>query len=170
MGLCVDPASATRCAGFVGLTCPSGQVCLDDPTDSCDPQNGGADCSGFCVAYPNATSPVGSTKQSACKQGQYGPSLGLGTVKASVQGSTALITHEDARHNCASKITMEVGFTLNGDLVVQEIITNPDEAAYCFCPFDLSVEVDVSKLGPGVHTVEVHNADGALVGTATITL
>lgn len=36
------------CGGIAGKACPIGQVCVDDPSDSCDPKKGGADCSGFC--------------------------------------------------------------------------------------------------------------------------
>lgn len=43
------------CGGFAGLACPKGQLCLDDPNDDCDPEQGGADCIGVCV------------KESACK-------------------------------------------------------------------------------------------------------
>lgn len=39
----------TACGGFAGLACPDGLVCVDDPDDACDPQNGGADCIGICV-------------------------------------------------------------------------------------------------------------------------
>lgn len=37
------------CGGFAGLTCPDGRTCVDDPSDNCDPDNGGADCIGMCV-------------------------------------------------------------------------------------------------------------------------
>ena len=37
------------CGGFAGLPCPEGMSCVDDPDDSCDPANGGADCGGICV-------------------------------------------------------------------------------------------------------------------------
>lgn len=36
------------CGGIAGFPCPEGYVCVDDPTDSCDPKNGGADCGGVC--------------------------------------------------------------------------------------------------------------------------
>lgn len=36
------------CGGFAGTPCPSGLVCVDDPSDSCDPNNGGRDCAGIC--------------------------------------------------------------------------------------------------------------------------
>lgn len=38
------------CGGFLGTPCEgAGEVCIDDPSDDCDPEHGGADCSGICV-------------------------------------------------------------------------------------------------------------------------
>jgi hypothetical protein len=37
------------CGGLAGLPCPDGFVCVEDPSDSCDPVAGGADCSGICL-------------------------------------------------------------------------------------------------------------------------
>lgn len=37
------------CGGIAGIACPSGYTCVDDPTDSCDPAKGGADCGGICL-------------------------------------------------------------------------------------------------------------------------
>ena len=37
------------CGGFAGIACPDGQICIDDPSDDCDNNNGGADCGGICV-------------------------------------------------------------------------------------------------------------------------
>jgi hypothetical protein len=42
----------TFCGGIAGFPCPAGQACIDDPSDDCDPQNGGADCGGICVDEP----------------------------------------------------------------------------------------------------------------------
>jgi hypothetical protein len=36
------------CGGFAGTACPGLGKCVDDPTDSCDPAAGGADCGGIC--------------------------------------------------------------------------------------------------------------------------
>lgn len=47
-GTSEDELRRNRCGGFLGLTCPKGKVCVDDPSDSCDPQNGGRDCMGIC--------------------------------------------------------------------------------------------------------------------------
>jgi len=37
------------CGGIAAIPCPSGKKCVDDPSDTCDPAQGGADCSGICV-------------------------------------------------------------------------------------------------------------------------
>ena len=44
-GELIDPIA---CGGFGGLECPDGLTCVDDPADDCDPNKGGADCSGIC--------------------------------------------------------------------------------------------------------------------------
>lgn len=41
-----------RCGGIAGTACPTGKMCVDDPSDDCDPAKGGADCSGICVKAP----------------------------------------------------------------------------------------------------------------------
>jgi hypothetical protein len=43
-GKCVQ-----HCGGFAGIQCHDvSQTCIDDPSDSCDPAHGGADCGGLC--------------------------------------------------------------------------------------------------------------------------
>jgi hypothetical protein len=44
---CVSDQQA--CGGIANIQCPGGQRCVDNPNDSCDPNNGGADCPGMCV-------------------------------------------------------------------------------------------------------------------------
>ncbi len=43
------PSAPAMCGGFANIQCPKGQTCVDNPNDSCDPNKGGADCSGICV-------------------------------------------------------------------------------------------------------------------------
>ncbi len=49
-GNCTPVAPAEEfCGGIAGISCSkSTDVCIDDPNDSCDPDNGGADCGGVC--------------------------------------------------------------------------------------------------------------------------
>ena len=43
-GRCVQ-----SCGGIAGIQCHElGETCIDDPSDSCDPAHGGADCGGLC--------------------------------------------------------------------------------------------------------------------------
>ncbi|RYP56562.1 hypothetical protein DL771_011881 [Monosporascus sp. 5C6A] len=52
-GICV-PDNWTECGGFINLECLPGtgpSQCFDWPNDDCDPDNGGADCTGICL-YP----------------------------------------------------------------------------------------------------------------------
>lgn len=45
--VCILP---TFCGGFAGIACEEKDaICVDDPRDDCDPQNGGFDCGGLCV-------------------------------------------------------------------------------------------------------------------------
>jgi hypothetical protein len=43
------------CGGFAGIACAEGYVCVDDPSDDCDPNQGGADCGGICQVAPKKT-------------------------------------------------------------------------------------------------------------------
>jgi hypothetical protein len=47
IGACVAQ-KVQRCGGIAGIQCPGGGKCVDDSSDSCDPNNGGADCGGIC--------------------------------------------------------------------------------------------------------------------------
>lgn len=42
------------CGGIAGIPCPTGQTCVDNPADDCNPTSGGADCPGICIGYPLA--------------------------------------------------------------------------------------------------------------------
>lgn len=53
VGCAADVASSeaelrSSCGGFAGFPCPLGEVCVDDRSDDCDPERGGADCLGVC--------------------------------------------------------------------------------------------------------------------------
>lgn len=42
------------CGGIAALPCPGLGTCLDDPSDDCDPNQGGADCGGICACNAKA--------------------------------------------------------------------------------------------------------------------
>ncbi len=51
------------CGGIAGRLCETGFTCVDDPSDSCDPTTGGADCSGICI--PSTAEKTSSSVQSS---------------------------------------------------------------------------------------------------------
>lgn len=46
---CVPDEPSVFCGGFAGIECPGLGQCEDDPNDSCDPEQGGYDCGGYCT-------------------------------------------------------------------------------------------------------------------------
>ena len=48
------------CGGIAGKACPGGGKCVDDPSDSCDPAKGGADCGGICTCVETVLCVKGS--------------------------------------------------------------------------------------------------------------
>ena len=54
-GNCVA-APSQFCGGIANIQCPAGMSCVDDPNDSCDPTQGGADCGGICVTSASSSS------------------------------------------------------------------------------------------------------------------
>ena len=59
------PPPAKFCGGIAGIACAANEDCVDDPTDSCDPKHGGADCAGIC--QPKAGPRCGNTTCGAGK-------------------------------------------------------------------------------------------------------
>jgi len=58
------PKSGDMCGGIAGIQCPTGYGCVDDPSDDCDPESGGADCAGICAQLV-------SVKMSCISQGKW---------------------------------------------------------------------------------------------------
>lgn len=59
------PDEKITCGGFGGFPCPDNLSCIDDPSDDCDPNNGGADCGGVCRCIQNVLCPIGMSFDSA---------------------------------------------------------------------------------------------------------
>lgn len=49
-GECPSPSPLVECGGLLGVECAPGFECLDVEDDDCDPNSGGADCTGYCSA------------------------------------------------------------------------------------------------------------------------
>lgn len=51
------PPEGQFCGGIAAFQCPEGYSCVDDPGDDCDPNSGGADCGGICIAGEQPAQP-----------------------------------------------------------------------------------------------------------------
>jgi hypothetical protein len=49
---CPAPTPGVFCGGIAGIPCAGAGRCVDNPSDSCDPKMGGADCGGICSCGP----------------------------------------------------------------------------------------------------------------------
>jgi hypothetical protein len=56
----VTPPTGLTCGGIAGKACPGMGKCVDDPSDSCDPTKGGADCGGLCTCVETVLCTKGS--------------------------------------------------------------------------------------------------------------
>ena len=110
------------CGGFAGFSCDcicedgSSPLCVDDPNDSCDPANGGADCLGLCQCGAPQVSGTCSENSDECPRGtfcNYSPTRG---------------------YEC--KDYVELGSKCGGKRPAgEEMLCNPN-VAYCFDPFN----------------------------------
>src|SRR5262249_44530567 len=57
-GKCIS--TKVSCGGITGKPCPGLGRCTDDPSDTCDPNAGGADCGGICTCVQNVLCTVNS--------------------------------------------------------------------------------------------------------------
>jgi PrcB C-terminal/Antistasin family len=65
IGVCVPGSPAVHCGGIAGIRCPGSGQCVDDPSDSCDPNNGGADCGGICQCIETVSCIIGDVFDSS---------------------------------------------------------------------------------------------------------
>lgn len=59
-GSCIPDEPKVFCGGIAAFPCPGAGKCVDDPSDDCDPRNGGADCGGMCICRRTGICPIGS--------------------------------------------------------------------------------------------------------------
>lgn len=63
-----DLRGVKKCGGLTGQFCTGNLTCVDDPIDTCDPNNGGVDCVGMCINVTKAA-PCGGVAGIQCGDG-----------------------------------------------------------------------------------------------------
>jgi hypothetical protein len=86
------------CGGFAGIECAGGASCVDDTTDDCDPDRGGADCGGVCVCAIEALCVEGSVFDSSpevCACVPSEPELDACATVRCIAGTHCEVTDDD---------------------------------------------------------------------------
>lgn len=83
-------AQKTFCGGFTGGTCPVGFSCVDDLTDDCDPDAGGADCGGVCVATGDSPASLSSSQESSSSMPRSKDSFSLSSSQATTSSARSM--------------------------------------------------------------------------------
>lgn len=118
-------ASKKTCGGIAALPCGAGQVCIDDPSDSCDPQHGGADCSGICVDVLSSSS-VSSKASVSSVASSPKASSSASFVSSSTASSVASAVNADMEQQI--KLMMKQSYDQSG-LWTQKYCTS--HIAFC---------------------------------------
>lgn len=83
------------CGGIAGFGCPAGFECKDDPSDSCDPANGGADCGGICTevtAMSSSSEASVAAARSSSSSAKTTPPIASSRATVSSSASSSSVT------------------------------------------------------------------------------
>jgi hypothetical protein len=150
----LDPEPSGRfCGGFAGIACPGAGSCVDDPSDDCDPERGGADCGGLCECNALALCVGGTVFDAspdvcACVPAEPAPDAcagvrcRAGTHCEVVGGDAAACVADEAPNPCAAVLcpapsTCDV---VNGEAVCTPI-EQPNPCAAVLCPAPSTCDV-----------------------------
>lgn len=180
------------CGGIAAFPCPEGMQCIDDPDDSCDPQNGGADCGGICVAA-SSSSVAQSSETSVAPS-----SVSQASMPASVS-SISSISSIASISSVASTSSVASDWQASADLTAKAAVMAKDKMdagfwtqtycsshiGYCipvhknwwFFSFGATastfwhVEIgpsEINNLGEGPLTVDLVSGDASADGSVTV--
>jgi hypothetical protein len=136
------PREGQLCGGFAAISCPEGLSCVDDPHDSCDPNEGGRDCGGICVAPDTQKPPRCDYKDPNLSYVSRDPNQCAAILFKCPEGSTAFFN--DCGCGCKSSTTACSYDDPNrrylsrdpGQCAALRFVCNPGESAFfdeCGC-------------------------------------
>ena len=151
-GVCtpVEPAGPF-CGGFAGIECPGAGACIDDASDECDPNNGGADCGGSCVCPSVGDCERGfvfDESPNVCACVEQEPEVDACAAVRCREGTECVVVDDRAEcrpveaSECAA-VLCEVGSTcevIDGAAVC--VPSEPNPCAAVLCPVDTVCVVD----------------------------
>lgn len=104
----VSASVGTMCGGIAALPCDAGQECVDDPTDSCDPDNGGADCGGICVAASSSSAMSESSSAPLLSSSSSSKVSSSVAVSSSRSSSVAAVTSSSSAPAVSAEMEQQV--------------------------------------------------------------
>jgi hypothetical protein len=182
-------ASATFCGGIAAFPCPDNQVCVDNPNDSCDPQNGGADCGGICVDASSSSSSssiapaVSSSKSSAAAVVSSKSSAAISSASAAPPAAPASSATWQASADLTAKAATMSKDKMGPENWTQEYCSShigfcfPVHRNWWFKSFGATsstfwhVEIgpsEMNNLGEGPLTVDLVSGNAASDGSVTV--
>lgn len=130
----------TMCGGIAGIPCETGQTCIDDPADGCDPAAGGADCSGICVTGSSSSSSVSSSVSVSSSSSMRSSTAPISSSRSSV--SSSLPT---ASASSAAPVTMSSDMEQHIALLAKQTYTQDTLWTQKYCTSHIAFCVPVHK-------------------------
>lgn len=180
------------CGGIAGFPCPDGMECTDDPTDSCDPNNGGADCGGICVAVVASSSATSSSTLTTSSIASIAPISSLpsssslssiSSIASSVIAASSVATTWQGSTELTAKAAIMAKNNMDGVYWTQQYCSShigyciPVHKNWWFSSFGATsstlwhLEIgpsEIVNLGDGPLTVDVISGDTTADGTVTV--
>jgi hypothetical protein len=119
-------SSKTFCGGIAGIHCPDDQTCVDDPSDSCDPMNGGADCGGMCIPTPSSAA-ASSIAASAAPSSVTASVTPVSSSKAAVSSAAPVTSSITPASSTPAAATSSTAGQVSADLTAKAAIMAKDK-------------------------------------------
>lgn len=184
------------CGGIAGFPCPDGMQCVDDPDDSCDPKNGGADCGGICTdtVVPSSSSELSVESSSSVAQSSIPQtsvpasassesSISSASSIASISSISSISSNWQASADLTAKAAVMAKDNMDPSLWTQKYCSShigycfPVHKNWWFFSFGATsstfwhVEVgpsEINNLGDGPLSIDLVSGDTSADGSVTV--
>lgn len=129
------------CGGIAGILCEDDQDCVDDPSDGCDPMNGGADCSGICVPKEAASSSESSESPSSVFSASSSTAATTSSRTSSSSSSVSSATSSSVTSVPADSAAMEE----QNALLAKQTYDQPSLWTQTYCTSHIAFCIPVHK-------------------------
>lgn len=135
------------CGGIAGIVCEGNQDCVDDTSDSCDPMNGGADCSGICVPQSDASSSENSESSSPASTSRSSSSSSAAMTSSSrTSSSVATVSSVSSSSSSVTSVPADsAAMEEQNALLAKQTYDQPSLWTQTYCTSHIAFCVPVHK-------------------------